>query len=216
MDDDVRCICAFHDVARPGALLRRARPGKKRAFSAGAMSRHRGAGHHSLVGRWVTPSFFRADLPLSADSSLRFCAVSMRDRTLIIRYWVSQNVFAMYQLMFAIITPALIIGAVAERMKFAAVLVFVGSLDVRGLFPDRAHGVGNRWLDEWSLESAGKNYCDRFCRRNRRSHDLGLVGARAVRSSWTPARIKKGNHGAAQHGTLHGGNRFALGGMVRL
>src|SRR5882672_4183768 len=39
-------------------------------------------------------------------------------------YWVSQNVFAMYQLMFAIITPALIIGAVAERMKFAAVLAF--------------------------------------------------------------------------------------------
>src|SRR5215510_14986060 len=41
-------------------------------------------------------------------------------------YRVSQNVFGMYQLMFAIITPALIIGAVAERMKFAAVLVFVG------------------------------------------------------------------------------------------
>src|ERR1043165_9293513 len=35
-------------------------------------------------------------------------------------YWVSQNVFAMYQLMFAIITPALIIGAVAERIRFAA------------------------------------------------------------------------------------------------
>ena len=40
-------------------------------------------------------------------------------------YWVSQNVFAMYQLMFAIITPSLIIGAVAERMKFSAVLLFV-------------------------------------------------------------------------------------------
>src|SRR5436190_1196626 len=40
-------------------------------------------------------------------------------------HWVSQNVFAMYQLMFAIITPAVIIGAVAERMKFAAVLAFV-------------------------------------------------------------------------------------------
>ncbi|MEN3943461.1 ammonium transporter [Prosthecobacter sp. SYSU 5D2] len=38
---------------------------------------------------------------------------------------VSQNIFAMFQLTFAIITPALIIGAVAERMKFAAVLVFV-------------------------------------------------------------------------------------------
>jgi ammonium transporter, Amt family len=41
-------------------------------------------------------------------------------------YWVSQNIFAMYQLMFAIITPALIIGAVAERIRFAAVLIFVG------------------------------------------------------------------------------------------
>jgi ammonium transporter, Amt family len=39
--------------------------------------------------------------------------------------WVSQNVYAMYQLMFAIITPALIIGAIAERMKFAAVCVFM-------------------------------------------------------------------------------------------
>ncbi|MBI2891176.1 MAG: ammonium transporter [Nitrospirae bacterium] len=41
-------------------------------------------------------------------------------------YWVSHNVFSMYQLMFAIITPALIIGAIAERMKFGAVLLFVG------------------------------------------------------------------------------------------
>ena len=41
-------------------------------------------------------------------------------------YWVSHNVFCMYQMMFAIITPALIIGAIAERMKFSAVLLFVG------------------------------------------------------------------------------------------
>ncbi|HEY1764508.1 MAG TPA: ammonium transporter [Opitutaceae bacterium] len=40
--------------------------------------------------------------------------------------WVSENVYAMYQLMFAIITPALIMGAIAERMKFSAVLIFVG------------------------------------------------------------------------------------------
>jgi ammonium transporter, Amt family len=40
--------------------------------------------------------------------------------------WPSQATFSMYQLMFAIITPALIIGAIAERMKFIAVLVFVG------------------------------------------------------------------------------------------
>ena len=40
-------------------------------------------------------------------------------------YWVSHNVYSMYQLMFAIITPALIIGAIAERMKFSAILAFV-------------------------------------------------------------------------------------------
>jgi Amt family ammonium transporter len=39
--------------------------------------------------------------------------------------WVSQNVFSIYQMMFAIITPALIIGAVAERIKYPAVLMFV-------------------------------------------------------------------------------------------
>jgi Amt family ammonium transporter len=39
--------------------------------------------------------------------------------------WVSHNIFSMYQLMFAIITPALIVGAIAERMKFSAILIFV-------------------------------------------------------------------------------------------
>ena len=39
--------------------------------------------------------------------------------------WVSLDVFAMFQLTFAIITPALIIGAIAERMKFKAILIFV-------------------------------------------------------------------------------------------
>jgi Amt family ammonium transporter len=41
-------------------------------------------------------------------------------------YWVSQNVYAMYQLMFAIITPALIVGAIAERMKYWAIMSFLG------------------------------------------------------------------------------------------
>ncbi len=41
-------------------------------------------------------------------------------------YWVSHNVFSMYQMMFAIITPALIVGAIAERMKFSAIMTFIG------------------------------------------------------------------------------------------
>jgi ammonium transporter, Amt family len=40
-------------------------------------------------------------------------------------FWVSHNVFAMFQLMFAIITPALIVGAIAERMKYSAIMSFV-------------------------------------------------------------------------------------------
>jgi len=40
-------------------------------------------------------------------------------------YWVSENVVAMFQLMFAVITPALIIGSIAERMKFKAIFVFM-------------------------------------------------------------------------------------------
>ena len=40
-------------------------------------------------------------------------------------WWISDSMWAMFQLSFAIITPALIVGAVAERMKFSAVLVFV-------------------------------------------------------------------------------------------
>ena len=55
--------------------------------------------------------------------------------------WVSQNVYAMYQMMFAIITPALIIGAIAERMKFSAILAFVALWMVVVYFP-LSHMIG--------------------------------------------------------------------------
>ncbi|HLP06669.1 MAG TPA: ammonium transporter [Opitutaceae bacterium] len=50
-------------------------------------------------------------------------------------YWISHNVFSMYQMMFAIITPALIVGAIAERMKYSAILVFVAIWMVVVYFP---------------------------------------------------------------------------------
>jgi len=65
--------------------------------------------------------------------------------------WVSHNVFAMYQLMFAIITPALIVGAVAERIKFTSVLVFVGIWMFAVYFP-LAHMV---WGVDGLLNGAG-------------------------------------------------------------
>jgi Amt family ammonium transporter len=39
---------------------------------------------------------------------------------------IPESVFSMFQLTFAIITPALILGAFAERMKFSAFMIFTG------------------------------------------------------------------------------------------
>jgi Amt family ammonium transporter len=39
---------------------------------------------------------------------------------------VPETVFFMFQMTFAIITPALIVGAFVERMKFESVLLFCG------------------------------------------------------------------------------------------
>jgi ammonium transporter, Amt family len=55
-------------------------------------------------------------------------------------YWVSQNVYAMYQLMFAIITPALIVGAIAERMKYWSLMLFIAIWMFMVYFP-MAHMV---------------------------------------------------------------------------
>ena len=54
--------------------------------------------------------------------------------------------FVVFQMTFAIITPALIVGAFAERMKFSALLLFMGFWFTAGLPAGRAHGLGRRWL----------------------------------------------------------------------
>ena len=56
-----------------------------------------------------------------------------------------------YQLMFAIITPALITGAFAERMKFSAMAVFLCSLVAGRLLPHGPHGLGRRRTAERQL-----------------------------------------------------------------
>ena len=64
--------------------------------------------------------------------------------------------FAMYQLMFAVITPALITGAVAERMKFSAYVLFLGLWSLL-VYSPLAHWVwGGGWLaDLGALDFAG-------------------------------------------------------------
>ena len=70
--------------------------------------------------------------------------------------WVSHNIFAIYQMMFAIITPALTIGAIAERMQFRAVLLF-SVLWMFVIYFPIAHmiwGVGG-WMNGLTNEHAG-------------------------------------------------------------
>jgi Amt family ammonium transporter len=62
-----------------------------------------------------------------------------------------ETVFFMFQMTFAIITPALIVGAFVERMKFMAVLVFSGAWLIF-VYAPVAHWVwGGGWLAEMGV-----------------------------------------------------------------
>tara|TARA_Y100000389_G_C17468000_1_gene527475 strand:- start:5481 stop:6809 length:1329 start_codon:yes stop_codon:yes gene_type:complete len=61
---------------------------------------------------------------------------------------IPSTVFVMFQMTFAIITPALIVGAFAERMRFAAMIVFT-SLWMLVVYAPVTHWVwGGGWLYE--------------------------------------------------------------------
>jgi Amt family ammonium transporter len=64
---------------------------------------------------------------------------------------IPESVFAMFQMTFAIITPVLIVGAFAERMRFSAMLLFSG-LWLVAVYAPITHWVwGGGWLGEMGL-----------------------------------------------------------------
>jgi len=69
---------------------------------------------------------------------------------------IPETVFMTFQMTFAIITPALIVGAFAERMKFSALLWFMG-LWLTFVYAPICHWVwGGGWLGDWGvLDFAG-------------------------------------------------------------
>lgn len=69
---------------------------------------------------------------------------------------IPESVFMTFQMTFAIITPALIVGAFADRMKFSAVLLFMG-LWMLIVYAPICHWVwGGGWLSSWGvLDFAG-------------------------------------------------------------
>ncbi len=65
---------------------------------------------------------------------------------------IPESVFSMFQLTFAIITPALIVGAFAERMKFSAMMWFM-ALWLTLVYAPVAHWVwGGGWLGTWGVK----------------------------------------------------------------
>ena len=85
---------------------------------------------------------------------------------------IPQQTFMIYQLMFAIITPALISGAFAERMKFSAMLLFTMLWALLVYFP-MAHMV---WGKGGLLNafSGRQNSLLRFRGRNGGAHHSGV------------------------------------------
>ena len=64
---------------------------------------------------------------------------------------IPESLFALFQMTFAIITPALIIGGFAERMKFSAVLLF-SAIWLIVVYAPITHWVwGGGWLQEMGL-----------------------------------------------------------------
>ena len=67
-------------------------------------------------------------------------------------------IFAIFQMMFAVITPSLIVGAIVERMRFSALFVFVAVWSVLVYYP-MAHMVwgGGILMQLGSVDFAGGN-----------------------------------------------------------
>ena len=69
---------------------------------------------------------------------------------------IPETVFVMFQMTFAIITPALVIGGFAERMKFSAMLWFTALWMTLVYFPVCHWVWGGGWLsDKGALDFAG-------------------------------------------------------------
>ena len=89
---------------------------------------------------------------------------------------IPETVYMCFQMTFAIITPALIAGAYAERMKFSAMLWFMGLVGDLRLRAGRSLAVGTRrhlQLDEPRRVGEGS----RLCRRHGRAHQRGRRGS---------------------------------------
>jgi Amt family ammonium transporter len=105
---------------------------------------------------WLTVGYslsFSGDGAFIGDLQLAFFAAITEDG---LSGDIPESLFAMFQMTFVIITPALIVGAFAERMKFSAMLVF-SALWIVAVYAPVCHWVwGGGWLaDKGVMDFAG-------------------------------------------------------------
>ena len=105
---------------------------------------------------WLTVGYslsFSGDGAFIGDLQLAFFAPMTEDG---LSGDIPESLFAMFQMTFVIITPALIVGAFAERMKFSAMLLF-SALWILAVYAPVCHWVwGGGWLaDKGVMDFAG-------------------------------------------------------------
>ncbi len=126
---------------------------------------------------------------------------------------IPEQTYMIYQLMFAIITPALITGAFAERMKFSSMAVFL-SLWSLFVYCPMAHMV---WGVGGLLNATGGHIPEpRFCRRNGGAHHQRRLGAGLRALSGQAHRLSAHRHAAALAGAELHRRVPAVGGLVRI
>ena len=121
---------------------------------------------------------------------------------------VPHQAFMIFQGMFAIIAPALIAGALAERMKFSAYVPFV-VLWVTIVYAPVAHWVWGRRMD--------RRYGRAGLRRRQRGPHQHRSGRPCRRLDiWPTHWIWRGADGAAQHSHGGAGGRSSMVRLVRV
>ena len=92
---------------------------------------------------------------------------------------IPESVFMTFQMTFAIITPALIVGAFADRMKFSALVLFMIAVAARRLCADRALGMGRRLPRRRGRARLRRRHGRAYQRRHRRASSPPSISASA-------------------------------------
>ena len=212
-------------VPGPGAVLCRHGAQEEHPRHADAVLRHLLHRHHRLVVAGYSLAFTTgnayigdlsrfmlngiADHITKGNDTQAFVLASGIKDVADMSTTIPETVYMMFQMTFAIITPALIVGAFADRMKFSALCIFMTLWSLLSTRRSRT-GCGRR------RRLGRADGRARLRRRHRRAHQRrhrrpGVrAGARQAR------RLRHRQHGAVQPG-LRGDRRVAaVGRLVRL